>query len=117
MSPVPVAVDFVPGNVVTAMTPGSIVGGPHSHALLTGLTGMGLAWYVTRPDIARAADCWPPSSSMPPELPLTVWNSPLLNDMLGNDPDATTWIAWAAIKGLPFLILLALLVRVAMRRE
>ncbi|MEO8273668.1 MAG: hypothetical protein ABI620_06355, partial [Chloroflexota bacterium] len=46
-----------------------------------------------------------------------VWNSPLLNDMLGRDPDAVTWITWAAIKGLPFLILLALLVRVAIARE
>jgi hypothetical protein len=28
-----------------------------------------------------------------------VWNSPLLNDMLGTNPDAITWITWAAIKG------------------
>ncbi len=95
-----------------------IVGGPYSHVLLTGLTGMGLAWYVTRPDI-------PKSRRLLAAVLLYVagvaahfvWNSPLLNDMLGNDPDAATWILWAAIKGLPFLILLAVLVRVAIRRE
>ena len=95
-----------------------IVGGPYSHVLLTGLTGMGLAYFVTRPDVPRMR-----------RLLITiglyvagvaahfVWNSPLLNDILGNDPDAMTWIIWAALKGLPFLILLAVIVRIAQRRE
>jgi hypothetical protein len=46
-----------------------------------------------------------------------IWNSPLLNDFLGDNPDSVTWILWAAMKGLPFLILLAVIVRVAQRRE
>lgn len=95
-----------------------IVGGPYSHVLLTGLTGMGLAWYVTRPDIARGrrllAAVLLYAAGVAAHF---VWNSPLLNDILGTDPDAAAWITWAAIKGLPFLILLGVLVRVAQRRE
>jgi hypothetical protein len=46
-----------------------------------------------------------------------IWNSPLLQDLLGADPGPISWILYAAVKGLPFLILLALLVRIAIRRE
>jgi RsiW-degrading membrane proteinase PrsW (M82 family) len=95
-----------------------IVGGPYSHVLLTGLTGMGLAWYVTRPDIARGrrllAAVLLYAAGVAAHF---VWNSPLLEGILGNDPGPTDWIAWAAVKGLPFLILLGVLVRVAMWRE
>ena len=95
-----------------------IVGGPYSHVLLTGLTGMGLAFFVTRPDIPRSRRLLVALGLYAAGVAAHfVWNSPLLNDILGNDPDATTWIVWAAIKGLPFLILLAVLVRVAMGRE
>jgi RsiW-degrading membrane proteinase PrsW (M82 family) len=95
-----------------------IVGGPYSHVLLTGLTGMGLAFYVTRPDVPRSRRLLIGILLYAAGVAAHfVWNSPLLNDMLGNDPDAITWITWAAIKGLPFLILLAILVRVAIRRE
>lgn len=95
-----------------------IVGGPYSHVLLTGLTGMGLAFFVTRPDIPRSRRLLVAIGLYAAGVAAHfVWNSPLLNDILGNDPDATTWIVWAAIKGLPFLILLAVLVRVAMGRE
>jgi RsiW-degrading membrane proteinase PrsW (M82 family) len=95
-----------------------IVGGPYSHVLLTGLTGMGLAYYVTRPDVARSRRLIIGFLLYAAGVVAHfVWNSPLLNDMLGNDPDAVTWIAWAALKGLPFLFLLAVLVRVAIRRE
>ena len=95
-----------------------VVGGPYSHVLLTGLTGMGLAWYVTRPDIARGRRLLAAFLLYAAGVAAHfVWNSPLLNDMLGTNPDGVTWILWATIKGLPFLILLAVLVRVAMRRE
>ncbi|MEO5705193.1 MAG: PrsW family glutamic-type intramembrane protease, partial [Candidatus Limnocylindrales bacterium] len=95
-----------------------VVGGPYSHVLLTGLTGMGLAWYVTRPDIAKSRRLLAAVLLYVAGVAAHfVWNSPLLNEMLGADPDAATWILWATIKGLPFLILLAVLVRVAIRRE
>jgi RsiW-degrading membrane proteinase PrsW (M82 family) len=95
-----------------------IVGGPYSHVLLTGLTGMGLAWYVTRPDIARGRRLLAAFLLYAAGVAAHfVWNSPLLNGILGEDPDEITWILWATVKGLPFLILLAVLVAVAMRRE
>jgi RsiW-degrading membrane proteinase PrsW (M82 family) len=95
-----------------------IVGGPYSHVLLTGLTGMGLAWYVTRPDIARGRRVLVAVLLYAAGVAAHfVWNSPLLDEILGDNPGPTDWIAWAAIKGLPFLILLGVLVRLAMRRE
>jgi protease PrsW len=95
-----------------------IVGGPYSHVLLTGLTGMGLAFYVTRPEIARSRRVLVAALLYAAGVAAHfVWNSPLLDEILGNDPGPTEWIAWAAVKGLPFLILLAVLVRLAMRRE
>jgi RsiW-degrading membrane proteinase PrsW (M82 family) len=95
-----------------------IVGGPYSHVLLTGLTGMGLAYFVTRPDVPRQRRLLVAIGLYVAGVAAHfVWNSPLLNDVLGNDPDAVTWIMWAALKGLPFLILLAVIVRLAQRRE
>jgi RsiW-degrading membrane proteinase PrsW (M82 family) len=95
-----------------------IVGGPYSHVLLTGLTGMGLAWYVTRPDIARGRRLLVAVLLYVAGVAAhVVWNSPLFEDILGSNPDDVTWIVWAAVKGLPFLVLLGVLVAVAMRRE
>jgi hypothetical protein len=95
-----------------------IVGGPYSHVLLTGLTGMGLAYFVTRPDVPRQRRLLVAIGLYVAGVAAHfIWNSPLLNDILGDDPDATTWIVWAAMKGLPFLILLAVIVRLAQRRE
>lgn len=95
-----------------------IVGGPYSHVLLTGLTGMGLAFYVTRPEIVRSRRVLVAVLLYAAGVTAHfVWNSPLLDGILGDDPGPTEWIAWAAVKGLPFLILLGVLVRLAMRRE
>ncbi|HEY8238857.1 MAG TPA: PrsW family intramembrane metalloprotease [Candidatus Limnocylindrales bacterium] len=95
-----------------------IVGGPYSHVLLTGLTGMGLAYYVTRPEIAKARRLLVAVGLYAAGVAAHfVWNSPLLDSFLGSDPDNLTWITWAAIKGLPFLILLGLVVWLAIRRE
>jgi RsiW-degrading membrane proteinase PrsW (M82 family) len=95
-----------------------IVGGPYSHVLLTGLTGMGLAFYVTRPDVARSRRVLVAVLLYAAGVAAHfVWNSPLLDGILGDSPGPTDWIAWAAVKGLPFLILLGVLVRLAMRRE
>lgn len=95
-----------------------IAGGPYSHVLMTGLTGMGLAYYVTRPDVPRSRRILVAVGLYGAGV-LThfIWNSPLLEDLLGNDPGPVNWLLWATVKGLPFLLLLALLVRVAIRRE
>lgn len=95
-----------------------IVGGPYSHVLLTGLTGMGLAFYVTRPEVARTRRVLVAVLLYAAGVTAHfVWNSPLLDGILGDNPGPADWIAWAAVKGLPFLILLGVLVRLAMRRE
>lgn len=95
-----------------------IVGGPYSHVLLTGLTGMGLGFYVTRPDVARSRRMLVAVLFYAAGVAAHfVWNSPLLDGILGDNPGPTEWITWAAVKGLPFLILLGVLVRLAMRRE
>jgi protease PrsW len=95
-----------------------IAGGPYSHVLLTGLTGMGLAYFVTRPDIARQRRLLVAIGLYAAGVAAHfVWNSPLFENLLGDKPDEVAWIVYGAAKGLPFLILLAVLVRIAMRRE
>jgi len=49
-----------------------------------------------------------------------VWNSPWMQTILatqGDQPSVTQWIAYGAVKGLPFLLLLGLLVALATRSE
>jgi hypothetical protein len=50
-----------------------------------------------------------------------IWNSPWMEDILatsgGADPSTLQWLEYGAVKGLPFLILLGLLVRLATRSE
>jgi RsiW-degrading membrane proteinase PrsW (M82 family) len=95
-----------------------IVGGPYSHVLLTGLTGMGLAYYVTRPDVARLKRLLVGIGLYAAGVAAHfIWNSPLLDDMLDDDPGTIDWLVWAGAKGLPFLVLLAVVVRLAIRRE
>jgi RsiW-degrading membrane proteinase PrsW (M82 family) len=94
-----------------------IVGGPYSHVLLTGLTGMGLAYYVTRPDLTKQRRLLlAVGLYIAGVLAHFIWNSNLFEGILGRDPSPVQWFVWAAVKGLPFLILLALVVRLAQRR-
>ena len=97
-------------------------GGLYSHVLFTGLTGMGFAYLVTQ----RAA-------ALPRRLGVAVlligagvaahavWNSPVTDFVLdtssGTDPSILQWIAWGALKGTPFLILLGVMVVLATRSE
>jgi hypothetical protein len=85
---------------------------------MTGLTGMGLAYYVTRPDVARVRRLAVAVGLYVAGVAAHfIWNSPLLDDLLGTEPGPVTWILWAAIKGMPFLVLLGILVLVAIRRQ
>lgn len=95
-----------------------IVGGPYSHVLMTGLTGMGFAYYVTRPDVPRQRRLLVAIGLYAAGVATHfIWNSPLLQSLLGTDPGPINWIIYATVKGLPFLILLAILVRIAITRE
>src|SRR6185503_19506095 len=97
-----------------------IVGGPYSHVLLTGLTGMGLAYYVTRPDVAKqrrvlvAVGLYAAGV-----LAHFIWNSRLFEELLGPGPKpgVVEWLTYGTVKGLPFLILLIVIVRLMIRRE
>ncbi len=91
--------------------------GPYSHFLYTGLIGMGVAYYQTRPDV-------PWSRRVQVGVALAAagvgahffWNSPLLGELLG-DGGPVGWAMYVTAKGLPMLIGLLLLIRLARRRE
>lgn len=97
-------------------------GGLYGHVLFTGLTGMGFAYLVTqhRVPLSRrilgAALCVAAGVAAH-----AVWNSPItdfvLNTSGGGDPSVLQWIAFGALKGMPFLILLGVLVYLATRSE
>lgn len=97
-------------------------GGLYGHVLFTGLTGMGFAYIVTQ----RTAQL--PKRLVAGGLCIAagvlahfVWNSPWMNSVLetsgGVDPSVLAWIEYGALKGMPFLILLGLLVVLATRSE
>ena len=97
-------------------------GGLYGHVLFTGLTGTGFAYFATQR-----------SAPMPKRLigaglciaagvaAHVVWNSPWMDSVLATtgfgDPSVTQWIEYGALKGLPFLILLGILVSLATRSE
>jgi RsiW-degrading membrane proteinase PrsW (M82 family) len=95
-----------------------IVGaGPYSHFLYTGLVGMGIAYYQTRTDRT-------PGRRLAVGIAIAaagvaahfLWNSPLLVDLLGGG-SPIEWLLYTTVKGLPMLVGLALLVRLARGRE
>lgn len=97
-------------------------GGLYGHVLFTGLTGMGFAYLATQRTVALpkrlvgAAVCIAAGVAAH-----AIWNSPVTDFMLnttgGADPSVLQWFAFGAIKGVPFLILLGVLVVLATRSE
>lgn len=91
--------------------------GPYSHFLYTGLIGMGVAFYTTRGDVP-----WGRRLGIGVALCAAgvgahfFWNSPLLGELLG-DGGLFNWMLYVTAKGLPMLIGLLVLVRLARRRE
>jgi protease PrsW len=95
-----------------------IVGaGPYSHFLYTGLIGMGVAYYVTRGDVARgrriAIGVALGAAGVAAHF---FWNSPILGELLG-DGGFLNWLLYVTAKGLPMLLGLLVLIRLARRRE
>jgi protease PrsW len=97
-------------------------GGLYGHVLFTGLTGTGFAFFVTQRAAAR------PKRLIGAGLCIVagvaahvVWNSPWMDSVLattgGTDPSVVQWIEYGALKGMPFLILLGVLVMFATRSE
>ena len=106
------------GPVIDTFLIRVVGGGLYGHVLFTGLTGTGFAYLVTRRSvslprrIAGAALCMVAGVTAH-----VVWNSPWMESVLGNDPSVLRWIEYGAIKGMPFLILLGILVVLATRSE
>jgi RsiW-degrading membrane proteinase PrsW (M82 family) len=110
------------GGVLAGFYVRVVSSGFYGHVLYTGLCGMGIAYFVSRRD----------------ELPIRrrllvvvglfaaavfahfLWNSPLFNFFPGSVETAGDWVRIplaAAIKGVPLLIFVVVLVRLARRRE
>jgi protease PrsW len=97
-----------------------IGGGLYGHVLFAGLTGLGFAHLVTSKAtferrLAGFLGCFAAAFAAH-----AFWDSPLLNDVLANGGEAPTdlqVIAWCTLKGLPFFVLLVVLVVMATRSE
>lgn len=96
-------------------------GGLYGHVLFTGLTGTGFAYLMTRPlagDLRRVGALACIAAGVAAHV---VWNSPLMDSLLltrdGGNPSTLQWIEYGSVKGLPFLLLLGVLVFFATRSE
>jgi RsiW-degrading membrane proteinase PrsW (M82 family) len=97
-------------------------GGLYGHVLFTGLTGLGFAYIATRRSAALSGRLWRGGLCIAAGVAAhAIWNSPWMEDILvtsgGAAPSTLQWLEYGAVKGLPFLILLGLLVRLATRTE
>jgi len=99
-----------------------LASGLYGHVLYSGLTGMGIAWFVTRTDqrlgrrlLVAGGLC------LVAVLAHFLWNSPLLNLFPTGDLSPLQQLVAiplaAAVKGVPFLVLVVLLVGLARRQE
>src|SRR5215211_5151973 len=111
-----------PAGVVGGFFVRVLASGLYGHVLYTGLTGMGIAWFVTRTDqrvgrrlLVAAGLC------LLAVLAHFLWNSPLLNLLpTGEVTPLEQLVAIplaGAVKGVPFLVLVVLLVGLARRQE
>jgi RsiW-degrading membrane proteinase PrsW (M82 family) len=99
-----------------------LASGLYGHVLYTGLTGMGIAWFVTRTDQRLARRLLVAGGlCLLAVLAHFLWNSPLLNLLpTGEVTPLEQLVAIplaAAVKGIPFLVLVVLLVGLARRQE
>lgn len=95
-----------------------IAGGLYTHVLFTAVAGMGFAYWVTRSDRPQNRRLQFVVGALALAIVAHfIWNSPILGFLLGNDPGPINWVLYMAVKGLPFLVFLALMVRLAHRRE
>src|SRR5215204_1174691 len=99
-----------------------LAAGLYGHVLYSGLTCMGIAWFVTRTDQRPARRLGVAAGlCLAAVLAHFLWNSPLLNLFPTGDltvAEALMAIPLAAaVKGVPFLVLVVLLVGLARRQE
>jgi RsiW-degrading membrane proteinase PrsW (M82 family) len=95
-----------------------ISSGLYSHPLYAGLSGMGLAYWATRTDQPLQRRQLFLVGGLLLAIGLHVfWNAPFLNSLLGNNPGPLNWLIFSAIKGIPLLIFVLLMIRLATHRE
>ena len=110
------------GGVLAGFYVRVISSGLYGHVLYTGLSGMGIAYFVSRGQEATLR-----RRSFVAGLLFAggvtghfLWNSPFLNFFPDEVNDAGDWLTIplaAAIKGLPLLVVVVVLVKLARRRE
>jgi RsiW-degrading membrane proteinase PrsW (M82 family) len=110
------------GPVVDTFLVRVVGGGLYGHVLFTGITGIGFAYLVTRPKAARTKGLLGFGACLVAGIAAhATWNSPWMQSVLetagADKPSTLQWIEYGALKGLPFLILLVLLVLFATRSE
>lgn len=99
-----------------------VASGLYGHVLYSGLVGMGIAYFVTRKGRVPEARRWgiPAALFLVAVLAHLIWNSPLL-DLFPEDPwEGTDWLIIplaTAVKGVPLLVFVVMMVRLAHRRE
>jgi RsiW-degrading membrane proteinase PrsW (M82 family) len=94
-----------------------VFSGFYMHVLWTGLTGIGLAYYVTRRDQPHSRRVLVAAGMFAAGvLAHFVWNSPLFSQILA-DPGPMQMLTFGILKGLPFLVFLGILIVLAQRRE
>ena len=96
--------------------------GLYGHVLYTGLTGMGIAYFVARRGEAPLGRRTLVAVALfaAGVAGHFVWNSPLLNYFPGQVEDLGDWLQIplaAAIKGVPLLVFVVVLVKLSHRRE
>ena len=98
-------------------------GGLYSHVLFAGLTGMGFAYFVTRRQEAFSRRLLVFGALVVAGAGAHfVWDSPWMMSVLDvapgvDKPSTFQWVEYGLIKGLPFLLLLILMVLFATRSE
>ena len=111
-----------PGGVLAGFYVRVVSSGLYGHVLYTGLSGMGVAYFVSRRGevpfgrrLAVAIGLF--AAAVAGHF---LWNSPLLDFFPGSVDDVGDWLRIplaAAVKGAPLLLVVVVLVRLARRRE
>ena len=110
------------GGVLAGFYVRVISSGLYGHVLYTGLTGIGIAYFVSRREEATLGKRLAVAVGLFAAAVAGhfLWNSPLLNYFPPTLDDVGDWLQiplGAAIKGLPLLVFVVVLVRLAHRRE
>jgi len=111
-----------PGGVLAGFYVRVVSSGLYGHVLYTGLTGIGIAYFVSRRGEVSLARRSLVAIGLFSAAVFAhfLWNSPLLNFFPGSVDSVGDWLRIpfaAAVKGLPLLLFVLVLIRLARRRE